>query len=325
MGKKYQAKNMFCITACLMLSLILLVPYLTFGEDPIFEECYIAIKEKNGNIKSRHKIPVPASNYVMVRNKNDNAILEYIEFVGKTKRKTQIPSVDVLEKYGDEITDIKEIKEKLRSHWDIAKKDIDASQKKILKKQRIYNVESAKSAVVTVLLEKGLGTGFIIGENGFIITNAHVMQGDKAIVRFINGLQKPATLVKINNARDIALLKIDGKNYPVLQMGNSDDCLKGENVIAIGSPKGKEGTVSQGAIIEKKREHPGELGNYIVINAPIAPGNSGGPLLNTSMDIIGVTTGGIVIIKQSNGKLVETPTGENYSIPINDVKKFIEH
>ena len=67
------------------------------------------------------------------------------------------------------------------------------------------------------------------------------------------------------------------------------------------------------------------MGNYIVINAPIAPGNSGGPLLNTSMDIIGVTTGGIVIIKQSNGKLVETPTGENYSIPINDVKKFIEH
>lgn len=149
-------------------------------------------------------------------------------------------------------------------------------------------IEEAVKSVVTIRTDVGQGTGFIIDEEGFIVTNAHVLAGASR-VQAINSNQKTfdATFIGYNSNLDIALLKISG-NYEKLKLDNSDDVQVGEKVIAIGNPLGLQFSVSEGIVSATHRPGPNEINAYIQTDAALNPGNSGGPLINKEGKVIGI-------------------------------------
>ncbi len=136
---------------------------------------------------------------------------------------------------------------------------------------------------------KGLGTGFIVDKSGIIVTNNHVIEGAETItVTLSDDKQLPATIVGTDPATDIAVVRIDAKDLPVLPFGDSTTMDVGDWVVAIGNPFGLSHTVSAGIVSAKGRtKDQVELGDpsgyydFIQTDASINPGNSGGPLLNT--------------------------------------------
>ena len=179
-------------------------------------------------------------------------------------------------------------------------------------------------AVVQVSTPGGLGSGFIINEDGFLITNFHVIEGETQIsveVYLVKNGQlerktyKDVQIIAINKFADMALLKLADKNAPKFSrvlLGDSETLQVGEPVFAIGSPLGLERTVTQGIVSTKTRELQGEL--YMQTTAQINPGNSGGPLFNMRGEVIGITN-----MKISFGE------GLGFAIPINAVKYFLDH
>jgi S1-C subfamily serine protease len=144
-------------------------------------------------------------------------------------------------------------------------------------------------AVITVISGNKQGSGFLVSPAGEVLTNSHVIQGQSTVIRFSNGTVVPATVLRNDPERDLALLKANaGSNYPTLPLGDSDKAVQGEPVITIGSPVGLEGTVTRG-IISAIRKAPNGV-TYIQIDAAINQGNSGGPLLNKAGQVIGITT-----------------------------------
>ncbi|MCK6467616.1 MAG: trypsin-like peptidase domain-containing protein [Candidatus Brocadia sinica] len=150
------------------------------------------------------------------------------------------------------------------------------------------------------LPKKGLGSGIIIDERGYILTNNHVISGfseDEITVVTHDGEQyKNAKIVGVDPNTDIAVIKIEGEDFLPLEFGNSEDVQVGDWVIAIGSPFGYQQTVSAGIISAKGRTHviPFELPfiyeDFFQTDAAINPGNSGGPLVNLRGELIGVNT-----------------------------------
>jgi 2-alkenal reductase len=143
----------------------------------------------------------------------------------------------------------------------------------------------------------GAGTGFIIDEQGHIVTNEHVVSGGTAFdVIFVNGETRPATLVGADPTSDLAVVKVDGSVPATVQLGDADALRVGEPVLAIGSPLGAfTNTVTEGIVSALDRTYP-ELGTYtdlIQHDAAINPGNSGGPLFNAAGEVVGVNTLGI--------------------------------
>lgn len=139
---------------------------------------------------------------------------------------------------------------------------------------------------------KGSGSGFIVEANGLIVTNNHVIRGAKDIkVTLPDGRKFNGRVVGKDPASDLALVKIDGKNLPVLEMEDPGKIRVGQQVIAIGSPLGLQHSVTSGILSAVNRDI--ELNrriNFLQTDAPINPGNSGGPLLNLSGKVIGVNT-----------------------------------
>lgn len=150
------------------------------------------------------------------------------------------------------------------------------------------------------LPKKGLGSGIIIDERGYILTNNHVISGfseDEITVVTYDGEQyKNAKIIGVDPNTDIAVIKIEGEDFLPLEFGNSEDVQVGDWVIAIGSPFGYQQTVSAGIISAKGRTHviPFELPfiyeDFFQTDAAINPGNSGGPLVNLRGELIGVNT-----------------------------------
>lgn len=179
-------------------------------------------------------------------------------------------------------------------------------------------------AVVQVRTPGGLGSGFIINEDGFLMTNFHVIEGETQISVEVylqkNGQLEPKTykevrIVAMNKFADLALLKIEDKDAPKFKyvlLGSSDAVAVGERVFAVGSPLGLERTVTEGILSTKTREMQGEL--YLQTTAQINPGNSGGPLFNLSGEVIGITN-----MKITFGE------GLGFAIPIESVKYFLDH
>jgi len=176
---------------------------------------------------------------------------------------------------------------------------------------------------------KGLGSGFLISPNGYILTNDHVIhQATEIVVTLTNGKQYQAQLIGEDYTRDVALLKIDGDNFPYIPLGDSDDVIIGEWVIAFGNPFGlfdvnTQPTVTVGVISSTKMNFGGEgyertYGNMIQTDAAINSGNSGGPLINSEGKCIGINT---FIISGSTGK--GTSIGLGFAIPVNSVKKLL--
>jgi len=137
-----------------------------------------------------------------------------------------------------------------------------------------------------------LGSGFIISEDGYILTNNHVVEGaDEIIVSMLGRREFVATVVGTDKKSDIALLKIAAENLPIVQIGKSKNLQVGEWVLAIGSPFGFEHTATSGIVSAVGRSLPNE--NYVPFiqtDAAINPGNSGGPLFNMDGEVIGVNS-----------------------------------
>lgn len=167
-------------------------------------------------------------------------------------------------------------------------------------------------------IEEGIGSGFIINDEGYILTNHHVI-ADAGSVRviFSNNTEAEARIVNFDENQDLAVLKItDESRIPgVVELGDSDTLKVGETVIAIGNPLGKEfiGTVTSGIVSAVNRDIVinNRVLSFIQTDAAINPGNSGGPLLDTSGKVIGINTAKI------GATGVE---GIGFSIPINIVK-----
>lgn len=143
--------------------------------------------------------------------------------------------------------------------------------------------------------ETGIGTGFLITKDGYILTNQHVIEDAVSVTVQLNGKKQeiPAQVIGQDRELDLAVLKIEGSNYPVLTLGDSDKMRVGEWVIAIGQPYGLDHTVTTGVISAKGRPITIEDRNYknlIQTDAAINPGNSGGPLLNLKGEVIAINT-----------------------------------
>ena len=167
--------------------------------------------------------------------------------------------------------------------------------------------------------QEGLGSGFIINEDGYVVTNYHVINGAQEVkVIFSDGKEVNAKVVNYDAERDIAVIKItdDVKMPGIAQLGDSSTVKAGEEVIAIGNPLGKEfsSTVTKGIVSSPNRKMKTENGNvldYIQTDAAINPGNSGGPLINSKGEVIGINTA---------KKVGEDIEGIGFAIPINEVK-----
>ena len=188
-------------------------------------------------------------------------------------------------------------------------------------------VDRLGEAVVMIRTPIGLGSGFIIHPDGYVVTNDHVVAGERiiSITRFREGENE---LIKENydNVRivatggniDLALLKIEGqpegKIFPTVPLGNSGELRQGERVFAIGSPLGLERSVSEGIVSLRNRIIQARL--HIQTTAEISPGNSGGPLFNYRGQVVGV----------NNMKVVSTGAeGLGFSIPVRQLKTFLEN
>jgi 2-alkenal reductase len=201
-------------------------------------------------------------------------------------------------------------------------------------------VQAVSPAVVTVINQQqvdlgngaeslqpaGSGTGFIIDNEGHIVTNWHVVTGGSDFeVVFSDGTVRDAELIGADQVSDLAVVKVDGDVPAILPLGNSDEVLPGEPVLAIGSPLGNfQNTVTQGIVSALNRDFPYATGNsqynnLIQHDAAINPGNSGGPLVNFNGEVIGVNTLGLSV--NETGQPIQ---GLFFAIPSNSVKDVAE-
>ena len=160
-----------------------------------------------------------------------------------------------------------------------------------------------------------LGSGFVISEDGYIVTNNHVIDGaDEIMIEFFDGKELPETLVGRDKNVDIALLKVEASGaLPFVDFGDSDIARVGDWVMAMGNPLGQGFSVSAGIISARNRELSGAYDDFIQTDAAINRGNSGGPLFDMDGDVIGVntaimsTTGGSIGIGFSMASKVVEP------------------
>ncbi|HEX3382639.1 MAG TPA: DegQ family serine endoprotease [Paraburkholderia sp.] len=160
-----------------------------------------------------------------------------------------------------------------------------------------------------------LGSGFVISNDGYILTNAHVVDGANVVtVKLTDKREFKAKVVGADKQSDVAVLKIDASNLPTVKIGDPRQSKVGQWVVAIGSPYGFDNTVTSGIISAKSRSLPNE--NYtpfIQTDVPVNPGNSGGPLFNLQGEVIGINS---MIYSQTGGF-----QGLSFAIPINEAIK----
>ena len=197
-------------------------------------------------------------------------------------------------------------------------------------------VESASASVVGIiqyqpnlrtgrLEEYGSGSGFIVSENGYVLTNAHVVSGAAAVdVLFSDGEKKPAFVVGADVNTDIAVLKMEGEGYRALPIGDSSSLRVGEYVIAIGNPLSAYelyGTVTFGIISATAREIniDGFVNTYLQTDAAINFGNSGGPLINMAGQVIGMNSAKSVTAGYDSRGNAISAEGIGFALPIQNV------
>jgi serine protease Do len=157
---------------------------------------------------------------------------------------------------------------------------------------------------------RSLGSGFIISADGYILTNAHVVEGaDEITVRLIDKREFKAKVIGADKRTDVALIKIDAAGLPVVRLGDPNQLKVGEWVLAIGSPFGFDNTVTAGIVSGKARTLPQEnLVPFIQTDAAVNPGNSGGPLFNLRGEVVGINS---QIYSRTGGYM-----GLSFAIPI---------
>ena len=164
--------------------------------------------------------------------------------------------------------------------------------------------------------DRGVGSGFIIESNGLILTNAHVVEGATTIyVTLTDKREFKAKLLGMDKRTDVAVVKIEARDLPKLPLGDSSKVRVGEWVLAIGSPFGLENTVTAGIVSAKSRD-TGDYLPFIQTDVAVNPGNSGGPLLNTAGQVIGINS---QIFSRSGGYM-----GISFAIPIDEAMRVAE-
>ena len=185
----------------------------------------------------------------------------------------------------------------------------------------ITTIAEARDFFYRPVETQGVGSGLIVHKDGLILTNSHVIGDGRAktiVAQFEDGTKKEAKVLWFEPTLDLAIVKVEGTNYPVIELGDSDNIQVGELAVAIGNPLGLQfqRTVTSGIISGLNRtisDENIELENLIQTDASINPGNSGGPLLNAEGKVIGVNTAKIT-----------SAEGLGFSIPINAVKPIID-
>jgi serine protease Do len=166
---------------------------------------------------------------------------------------------------------------------------------------------------------EGQGSGFIVSADGYILTNAHVVSdADEVTVRMTDRREYPAKVIGMDRRTDVAVLKIEGKNLPVVRMGDPSRLRAGEWVLAIGSPFSFENSVTAGIVSATGRSMPGDdnsLVPFIQTDVAVNPGNSGGPLFNLKGEVVGINS---QIYSRSGGYM-----GISFAIPI-DVANSVQ-
>ncbi len=163
---------------------------------------------------------------------------------------------------------------------------------------------------------RGVGSGFILNADGYVMTNAHVIEGaDEVIVTLADKREFKAKTIGADKRSDVALVKIDASGLPTVRIGDVSKLKVGEWVIAIGSPFGLESTVTAGIVSAKSRD-TGELLPLIQTDVAINPGNSGGPLINMRGEVVGINS---QIYSRSGGYM-----GISFSIPIDEASRVSE-
>ena len=174
-------------------------------------------------------------------------------------------------------------------------------------------VERASHAVVVVETEKALGSGFFVRPDGTLVTNLHVIDGaTRVAVRTASGeMFRGAFVMASDRTRDLAILRVDAFDMPVVQLGNSNDAKVGSAVLLLGAPRGLEQSASTGIVAGFRSNDSGT--RLVQTSAAASPGSSGGPLLGESGQVLGVLT----------FSLTESQN-LNFAIPINYVRGMLE-
>jgi serine protease Do len=167
--------------------------------------------------------------------------------------------------------------------------------------------------------EQSAGTGVIVDKSGVILTNSHVVKdATEIVVRLSDGRELKGRALGISEQTDLAVVKIDGADFPAARMGDSDKVEVGQWVIAIGNPFGLEQTVTAGIVSATGRSGVGiaEVEDFIQTDAPINPGNSGGPLVSLRGEVVGINT---AIFSRSGGY-----QGIGFAVPARIARQVIE-
>lgn len=165
-------------------------------------------------------------------------------------------------------------------------------------------------------MPRGVGSGFIISADGYVMTNAHVVEGaDDVYVTLTDKREYKAKIIGADKRTDVALVKIEGSNLPRLTMGDSNKLRVGEWVIAIGSPFGLDNTVTAGIISAKARD-TGDYLPLIQTDVAVNPGNSGGPLINMRGEVVGINS---QIYSRSGGYM-----GISFAVPVDEAMRVSE-
>jgi serine protease Do len=191
-----------------------------------------------------------------------------------------------------------------------------------------YGAPDPRQGAVLAIGER-TGSGVMISPDGYIVTNAHVVEGARTIGVLMSepavpgtgatsivkpvGLRLSATLVGVDVETDLAVLKVDVTDHAYLEFGDSDDLRAGQMVLAFGAPLGLQNSVTMGIVSAVGRQlNPDDRMVYIQTDAPVNPGNSGGPLINTLGQVVGINT---LILSQSGGS-----EGLGFAAPSNIVR-----
>ncbi|RJG07896.1 DegQ family serine endoprotease [Noviherbaspirillum cavernae] len=165
-------------------------------------------------------------------------------------------------------------------------------------------------------VQRGVGSGFIISPDGFVLTNAHVVDGaDDVYVTLTDKREFKAKIIGVDKRTDVAVVKIEGSNLPRLTIGDPGKLRVGEWVIAIGSPFGLENTVTAGIISAKARD-TGDYLPLIQTDVAVNPGNSGGPLINMRGEVVGINS---QIYSRSGGYM-----GISFAVPIDEAVRVAD-
>ncbi len=218
---------------------------------------------------------------------------------------------DLVEFVNPAIVNISAVKVVKTQNMDIPIESIDPSFREFFKNM-LPEGEAKEQRFIS------LGSGFVVRSDGFVVTNNHVIDGaEKVQVNFSDGKKLEATIYATDKITDIALLKIDAKDLKTLKFGDSDKVRVGDLVIAVGNPFGLGGTVSSGIISAIGRDiQIGPYNDFLQTDAAINKGNSGGPMINTKGEVIGINTA--IFSTQGGGSI-----GIGFAVPANVIQNII--